>query len=215
MSEIALFSAIIAPMPFTMRKRLFHFLSENPFIAKVQYATTHPPRFVAVLFIDALQRMVRIAQEGANAKQKQEMADVRAETTYAARRFYAQRNLYLTGATLFLSLILSRVFYIILDFIHTQEELNAIQGKGGKAAGGAAENEQLRTRVKELEAEVKTLQAKDRDFDTLKKQASQQQTEYNRLADDLNKAVSPSCRTVSLAGANHPQTGSVSDKRAD
>lgn len=42
---------------------------------------SHPPRFVAVLFIDALQRMVRIAQEGAYAKQKQEMADVRAETT--------------------------------------------------------------------------------------------------------------------------------------
>lgn len=53
------------------------------------------PRFVAVLFVDALQRMVRIAQEGissrlpgrvqswctgAAAKSKQEMADVRTET---------------------------------------------------------------------------------------------------------------------------------------
>jgi B-cell receptor-associated protein 31 len=37
-------------------------------------------RFVAVLFIDALQRMVRIAQEGAAAKAKQDMADVRTET---------------------------------------------------------------------------------------------------------------------------------------
>ncbi|KAL1413165.1 Endoplasmic reticulum transmembrane protein 3 [Vanrija albida] len=200
MSEIALFSAIIAPMPFTLRKRMFHFLSENPIVAKVQYALKITFIFVAVLFIDALQRMVRIAQEGAYAKQKQEMADVRAETTYAARRFYAQRNLYLTGATLFLSLILSRVFYIILDFIHTQEELNALTGKdskGGKATG-ASETEQLRARVKELEAENKALQAKDRDFDNLKKQASQQANEYNRLADEHNKA-----------------TGSVSDKKAD
>ncbi|WOO76848.1 putative protein [Vanrija pseudolonga] len=198
MSEIALFSVIIAPMPFTMRKRMFHFLSENPIVAKVQYALKITFIFVAVLFIDALQRMVRIAQEGAYAKQKQEMADVRAETTYAARRFYAQRNLYLTGATLFLSLILSRVFYIILDFIHTQEELNAITGKGGKAASAGAEIEQLQARNKELEDKVKALQAKDRDFDNLKKQASQQAHEYNRLADDLNKA-----------------TGSVSDKKAD
>jgi B-cell receptor-associated protein 31 len=36
--------------------------------------------FVAVLFVDALQRMVRIAQEGAAAKSKAEMADVRTET---------------------------------------------------------------------------------------------------------------------------------------
>lgn len=113
---------------------------------------------------------------------------------------------YLTGATLFLSLILSRVFYIILDFIHTQEELNAITGKGGKAASAGAEIEHLQARNKELEDKIKALQSKDRDFgkcgkrsaeqwltatpDNLKKQASQQAQEYNRLADDLNKAVS-------------------------
>lgn len=34
----------------------------------------------------------------------------------------AQRNTYLTGFCLFLSLVLTRTFYIILDFIHTQEE---------------------------------------------------------------------------------------------
>jgi hypothetical protein len=34
----------------------------------------------------------------------------------------SQRNTYLTGFTLFLSLVLTRVFYIILDLIHTQEE---------------------------------------------------------------------------------------------
>lgn len=40
------------------------------------------PSFVAVLFIDALQRMVRIAQEGAVAKRNPEVAaDVRTETT--------------------------------------------------------------------------------------------------------------------------------------
>ena len=34
----------------------------------------------------------------------------------------AQRNTYLTGFCLFLSLVLTRTFYIILDLIHTQEE---------------------------------------------------------------------------------------------
>ena len=34
----------------------------------------------------------------------------------------AQRNTYLTGFCLFLSLVLTRTFYILLDLIHTQEE---------------------------------------------------------------------------------------------
>ncbi|RSH87969.1 uncharacterized protein EHS24_000492 [Apiotrichum porosum] len=198
MSEIGLFGAIIAPMPFAMRKRMMHFLSENPIVAKIQYALKITFIFVAVLFIDALQRMVRIAQEGAAAKAKVEMADVRAETTYAARRFYAQRNLYLTGATLFLSLILSRVFYILLDFINVQEEYNTLQAKTAKGSGVVGENEELRKRVKELEGQVKTYQAADRDFETLKKQADQQASEYNRLADEHIKA-----------------TGAFSNKKAD
>lgn len=36
--------------------------------------------------------------------------------------FSAQRNVYLTGFCLFLSLVLTRTFYIILELIHTQEE---------------------------------------------------------------------------------------------
>lgn len=91
----------------------------------------------------------------------------------AARRFYAQRNcssffhcvadctdrflVYLTGATLFLSLLLARVFYIILDFIQVQESYTALQAKTAKASGAAGENEELRNRIAELEA-------KERDF---------------------------------------------------
>ena len=37
-------------------------------------------------------------------------------------RCSAQRNTYLTGFCLFLSLVLTRTFYILLDLIHTQEE---------------------------------------------------------------------------------------------
>ncbi|KAE8538912.1 hypothetical protein D1P53_005280 [Cryptococcus gattii VGV] len=187
----------------------------GPQVAKIQYGLKITFIFVAVLFVDALQRMIRIAQEGATAKMKQDMADARTETNYAARRFYAQRNLYLTGATLFLSLLLARVFYIILDFIQVQESYTALQAKTAKASGAAGENEELRNRIAELEA-------KERDFgklgaeiadhaadmlsngrfscdtETLKKQASQQNAEYGRLADEHNKA-----------------TGAVSDKKSD
>lgn len=42
----------------------------------------------------------------------------------------AQRNMYLTGFCLFLSLVLTRTFSIVLDLIQTQEEY----GKLKKAA---------------------------------------------------------------------------------
>lgn len=60
--------------------------------------------FVAILFVDAVQRMVKVMSEGETARDNRGVQDVRTETNYAARKFYSQRNMYLTGFTLFLSL---------------------------------------------------------------------------------------------------------------
>lgn len=79
----------------------------------------------------------------------------------------AQRNTYLTGFTLFLSLVLTRTFYIVLDLIHAQEEYaklkasTATQSRDGIAAGDAQK------RIAELEKKLKESEAKDRDFGTL------------------------------------------------
>lgn len=75
-----------------------------------------------------------------------------------------RRVVYLTGSTLFLSLILSRVFYIILDFITVQEQFTALQSKTARSSGNAGENDELRKRIKELEAELGKTQSSDRDF---------------------------------------------------
>ena len=73
-------------------------------------------------------------------------------------------SVYLTGATLFLSLILARVFYIILDFINVQEKFTALQQRTAKQSGANGESEELRIRIAELESELKMNQSKDRDF---------------------------------------------------
>lgn len=72
--------------------------------------------------------------------------------------------MYLTGATLFLSLILSRVFYIILDFIHVQENYTTLQAKVAKQSGASGESEELRKRIKELEVQLESNNAQQRDF---------------------------------------------------
>lgn len=56
------------------------------------------------------------------------------------------------------------MFYIVLDFIHVQEDFSALQQKVAKQSGASGEAEELRKRINELEAELRASQAKDRDF---------------------------------------------------
>ena len=100
-----------------------------------------------------------------------------------ARKFYSQRNMYLCGFTLFLSLILNRTYVMILDVLRLEEEVKRMKGDpaaGGKdsaklaAAGNPGEIARLR----------KQLEEKDRDIENLKKQADGLTREYHRLGDE-------------------------------
>ncbi|TBU43159.1 endoplasmic reticulum protein [Dichomitus squalens] len=193
-SEMATFVLLVSPLPYVVRKRLFHFLSESPLVAKLAYGVKIAFIFITILFVDALQRMWRITAEADLTKSQQGTADVRAETNIAARKFYAQRNVYLTGFCLFLSLILTRTFYILLDLIHTQEEYAKLkQSTSGKSTGGDQTQQ-----IQELKAKLAAAEKKAVDYDIVKKQAEQNAKEYDRLATEFNA-----------------KTGNISDKRRD
>ncbi|KAI0299040.1 B-cell receptor-associated protein 31-like-domain-containing protein [Multifurca ochricompacta] len=74
-SEMATFCVFVAPLPFKVRRRLFRFLSESPVIAKVAYGLKISFIFIAILFVDALQRMLRITAEVEIAKSGQGIQD--------------------------------------------------------------------------------------------------------------------------------------------
>jgi hypothetical protein len=60
--------------------------SRTPFIPTLTFA--NQTRFITILFVDALQRMLRITTEVETAKTSgQGIQDVRAETSIAARKF--------------------------------------------------------------------------------------------------------------------------------
>ncbi|KAJ9108074.1 hypothetical protein QFC19_002539 [Naganishia cerealis] len=185
-AELMLFAAIVAPMPFKMKKAFLHFLSENPVVAKIQYGLKITFIFVAILFVDALQRMLKVAQEGQTAKQEKGIQDIRVETNHSARKFYAQRNLYLTGATLFLSLLLARVFYITLDLITIQDELNVLKSKTAKQSTVDKQGADVQVELKKLQAQ---LEAKNRDFEQLKRQANQNISAFNESVDSQHKTT--------------------------
>lgn len=200
-AEMITFCILVAPLPYAVRKRLFKFLSESFIIAKIAYGLKISFIFVAILFADALQRMFRVTAESdlARSGKGPVATGTSAETNLAARKFYSQRNTYLTGFCLFLSLVLTRTFYIMLNLIHTQEEYTKLKkAQPNTSTDSAKEIAALQKQLKEYQQKDKEWAKKAQDFDILKKQASQNSEEYNRLATEYNKA-----------------TGSVSNKRVD
>lgn len=70
--------------------------------------------------------------------------------------------MYLTGFTLFLSLVLTRSFYIILDLIHTQEQYAILKKEtAGKSRASGAGDQKT---IEELKAKLAASEAKGRDF---------------------------------------------------
>jgi len=187
--EMATFCLLVLPLPFAVRRKLFTFLSENPLVAKFSYGLKISFIFVAILFVDAVQRMLRLSAKSDVSQSKEGIQDVRTETNFAARKFYAQRNLYLTGFTLFLSIILTRTFYILLDLVHVQEEYSKLKKSTATSSKSTIANKDQTAQVEDLKTKLSALQAKERDFDNLKKQAKQQADEYDRLATKFNEAT--------------------------
>jgi len=188
-AEMVTFCLLVSPLPYTVRKRLFSFLSHSPIIAKVAYGLKISFIFVAILFADALQRMFRITAESDLAKSNRGgvITDARSDTNLAAKKFYAQRNVYLTGFCLFLSLVLTRTFYIILDLLRTQEEYaNLKKSTTSSSRASGAQNEDATKEIADLKKQLEQAKKTQRDFDILKKQASQNNAEYDRLATELN-----------------------------
>ncbi|KAK3201720.1 hypothetical protein GRF29_164g464366 [Pseudopithomyces chartarum] len=191
-TEMLIFLALIVPLPFTWRRKLFSFISESPIIAKLQYGMKITFIFILILFIDSVNRVYRVQVElqafnkndgrgGPVAMGGSERMEVQ------ARKFYSQRNMYLCGFTLFLSLILNRTYVMILDVLRLEEEVKNLKGdpaaKNGKSlkdVGGPGE-------VGALKEE---LERKDRDMENLKKQVESMQKEYNRMGDQVSGSSS-------------------------
>jgi hypothetical protein len=77
---MAVFLALIVPLPFTIKRKLFAFISESPIIAKLQYGlkvvfhcldnmlsrtniTQITFIFILILFLDSVNRVYRVQQE--------------------------------------------------------------------------------------------------------------------------------------------------------
>lgn len=102
-----------------------------------------------------------------------------------ARKFYSQRNMYLCGFTLFLSLILNRTYIMILEVLRLEDRVKLLEGDkkaGGKDSVRLAEAGS----VGEIGSLKKQLAEKERDIETLKKQCEGLTREYHKLGDEVS-----------------------------
>lgn len=126
-TEMALFTILSLPLPSKIRKPLITTVS-TPFKSKeFNVALKCILAFVLLLFIDSVNRVNHINEElkslttpGAGATQSALLSD---RSEILARKFYAQRNLYLTGFTLFLTLIVSRTYSLVAELLTLKEEV--------------------------------------------------------------------------------------------
>ncbi|KAK3396387.1 B-cell receptor-associated protein 31-like-domain-containing protein [Sordaria brevicollis] len=188
-AEMSIFMLLIVPLPFAIRRRLFTFISENPIIAKLQYGLKITFIFILILFIDSVNRVYRVQVELAAATDASKgnaaaiMGHERLEVQ--ARKFYSQRNMYLCGFTLFLSLILNRTYIMILEVLRLEEKLKKFEGtdkdtkQSEKLAMAGDPGE-----ISRLKREV---QLRDQDIETLKKQSASLHREYDELAEKYGR----------------------------
>ncbi|KAG9012961.1 hypothetical protein FRB90_006367 [Tulasnella sp. 427] len=170
LAEMGTFVALLLPMPFAARKRIFTFLSTSTVVAKLAYGLKIAFVFIGVLFVDALQRVLRVTAESDLAKQSGVHAGT-AETSHAAKKFYAQRNLYLTAFTLFLSPLLTRTYYIILDFIHVQDEYIKLKEQHDQLAKTPS-SDAVADLQKQLASKTRDLEELQRQLPTTDKKAA-------------------------------------------
>ncbi|KAL2824158.1 B-cell receptor-associated protein 31-like-domain-containing protein [Aspergillus cavernicola] len=187
--EMAVFMGLIVPLPFTVRRKLFAFVSESPVIAKLQYGLRITFIFILILFIDSVNRVYRVqlevasfSKEGGNLGRAAALGTDRMEVQ--ARKFYSQRNMYLCGFTLFLSLILNRTYTMILETLRLEDRIKLIEGDkqaGGKDSARLAQAGDMG----EIGSLKQELEAKERDIEALKKQCEGLTREYHQLGDQV------------------------------
>ncbi|KAI8983816.1 B-cell receptor-associated protein 31-like-domain-containing protein [Pilobolus umbonatus] len=148
------------PIPTRWQKPIFRWLATSPSVAHVEYVLKVVFVFIFLLFLDSV-NTIRSFQdlystEEAGVAPNSNATDYRTELGLAAKKFYAQRNLYLTGFTMLLLLILNKIQNMTLDYIRLEDDLIKLEGQTTtdptvRAAAAEADTEPIMNNVTKLE----------------------------------------------------------------
>ncbi|KAG5366260.1 hypothetical protein CJU89_0676 [Yarrowia sp. B02] len=184
-TEMATFLLLVAPLPEKIRRQFFLSLSKLEVLEKLRLGLKFTFVFILILFIDSVNRVYRVSVDRSTGEYKGNLvATERSELQ--ARKFYSQRNMYLCGFTLFLSLILNRTYSLVIELINARDLINELKGSSNAKVKAELSASDANKEITLLKAE---LQQKDKDIVALKSQSANLATEYNRISDELNAST--------------------------
>ena len=189
--EMVLFTIVSLPFPRAIRRRVLHVFSIPFKLEQFQIGLKFVLIFVLILFIDLVNRVWQVTAElhsASDPRSNQHTAAIagiindRAEIQ--ARRFYSQRNMYLCGFTLFLTLIIIRTYSLVAELTHTKDTLDQLKQAKPTTGVDADEVDEVLT----LKAELKQ---KEEDVAILKDQAKKLSDDYYQVRSEKSGSVKP------------------------
>ncbi|KAG7665349.1 YET3 [[Candida] subhashii] len=167
--EMAFFAILSLPYPRKVRRAVLTTVSAPFRNDQFQIALKCVLGFVAILFIDSVNRVYSVTAELNTVSHTAGGASIMNERSEVqARRFYAQRNMYLCGFTLFLHLILIRTYSLVAELIVTKDKLDDLK--------------ETKTENVEVARLRKELAEKEEDLEILKGQAKGLSNDYEEIA---------------------------------
>ncbi|KAJ2657434.1 Endoplasmic reticulum transmembrane protein 3 [Coemansia sp. RSA 1199] len=182
-AEICVFILLIFPMPARWKRAMITWSSRSSVAQRVLYGVRIAFGFVFLLFADAVMRLRKVQQS----KESTRIIDEHTLCQQKVQQFYAQRNTYLTGITMFLGLILISTHSLIGQLVENTSSSAAPRLVSSGPGSAKAQVEKLKGELSDARKEVEELNRKDRDMATLRKQAESNHQEYMRLADENEK----------------------------
>lgn len=164
--EIGIFSVLALPIPTKFRKPLTLILLK-PFENEIVQVTIKCILgFILLLFLDTINKVYNIDKElmaasNANAKGGGVYSQDRIEVL--SRKFFAQRNMYLTGMTLFLTFTVVRTFNLVQELLQLKDKYHKESPKFDTKSEEKVNSdikESLLEQIKEKELEIARLKEK-------------------------------------------------------
>ncbi|KAI9099369.1 B-cell receptor-associated protein 31-like-domain-containing protein [Phlyctochytrium arcticum] len=181
--EMVLFTILIVPVPLAVRRPMLLWLSKSPAVAKARYWLMIFLVPVVIMFVDSVMKARKKADEEGHHHHS-------IHDPYSrAGKFYEQRNMYLTGAVLFLSLVLNRFIAMVTELMSNESKAEVLKQQAAKQS-----KEYMRLLDKEhskdsemdsMKAQLAEAQKQVKDLEVVKRQAKQTHDEYMRLTDRM------------------------------
>lgn len=189
--EMVFFTILSLPFPRKVRRTVLATVSK-PFTSEhVQIITKCIFGFVAVLFIDSVNRVYTVTADlnGGNDRGMIDRSEVQ------ARKFYAQRNMYLCGFALFLTLLTTRAYSLVAELVFTKDKLDDYNKEHDDIAPATGDSQEIAELKKELaskEEELSTLKEQaeglSKDYDTASTAKTTGASAFETIADDKTTA---------------------------